>query len=153
MVAIDRIAEWLTTRGPVPNRLTLAMGQLIRRAREEAGISQADLARSIYRRQSALSQIENGKMRVDAETLLYLSSALNKPIRHFFPDELMPRRDDELSFAEAQLLELARSLPPADLRRLLAQAKALVALAEVEKQTVEQVAHEQARNLIESLDE
>ncbi len=71
--------------GTRPNRFTTGMGKLIKAAREEAGVSQRDLAERIYRRQAALSDMENGKMEPDASTLLLLSEYLKKPISYFFP--------------------------------------------------------------------
>jgi transcriptional regulator with XRE-family HTH domain len=61
------------------------MGELIFKAREEAGFSQRVLAGRIYRRQVALSDMENGKMETNASTLVYLAFNLNKPITYFPP--------------------------------------------------------------------
>jgi transcriptional regulator with XRE-family HTH domain len=140
---LDRISDWISARGPVPNKLTLAMGELIRQAREEIGMSQADLAKRIYRNQAALSQIENGKMRIDAETLLHLAVALDKPIREFFPDRLMPRFEGELTVLEAELLKYAHQLELYDLQKLVVQAKALVELAEAQKQQIRETVRQQ----------
>jgi transcriptional regulator with XRE-family HTH domain len=121
----ERLSEWLSERGTLPNKLTIGMGELVRQAREEAGLSQTELAKRIYRRQAALSDIEHGKMRIDAETLVYLAYALNKPVHYFFPDQLTPKLDEDLSAMEAELLTQARRLPPEDLHKLIVQAKAL----------------------------
>lgn len=60
------------------------MGELIRKAREEAGFSQRELAERIYRCQAALSDMENGKMEPNASTLTLLSHYLNMSITYFF---------------------------------------------------------------------
>ncbi|OGN81242.1 MAG: hypothetical protein A2X24_12955 [Chloroflexi bacterium GWB2_54_36] len=104
------------------------MGKLIRAAREETGYSQRELAELIYRRQAALSDIENGKMEPDSSTLLLLSHYLEKPIGYFFPPPWKPSIDTSLSDLEDEALLLIKKLDEDDLRRLLAQIRALVTL-------------------------
>lgn len=102
------------------------MGNLIRKAREEAGFSQRELASKIYRRQAALSEMENGLMQPDAETLLIMSYYLNKPISYFFPKNLLPEPEaDELTETEKSLLMEARLLDEDDLKRIIAQVRAI----------------------------
>ena len=79
--------------GDMPNHFTRAMGELIHKAREEEGFSQRELAKKIYRRQAALSDMENGKMEPNASTLTFLSYHLNKPISYFFPDRYAPEKN------------------------------------------------------------
>ena len=119
-------------KGDVPNNFTRGMGELIRKARTEAKMSQAELAEKAYFRQAAISQIEAGKREVSSSDLLYLSYALNKPITYFFPEELLWQKEEEQSLTplEQELLMHIRHLDDADLRRLIAQARALVELAE-----------------------
>jgi transcriptional regulator with XRE-family HTH domain len=121
----------LTVKGDVPNKFTEGMGELIRQARQEAKMSQAELAEKAYFRQASISQIETGKREVSSTDLLYLSYALNKPITYFFPKWLMVEKSDEegLNPLEKELLLHVRQLDDDDLRRLIAQARALVDLA------------------------
>jgi len=70
---------------PIPNKFTVAMGEKIRAAREEAGLSQAELAEQIFRRRATVSDIENGKSELGAITLSRMAFALDKPITYFFP--------------------------------------------------------------------
>jgi transcriptional regulator with XRE-family HTH domain len=123
----DRLLEWLEAdRENLPNRLTLGMGTLIRQAREEAGISQAELARRIYRRQASLSNIENGLMEASASTLVYLSGALGKPISYFFPESIVRELEPEpMSTELKELMIQAQRLAPDDVGGLAAQARAL----------------------------
>lgn len=69
---------------------------MILKAREEAGLTQADLASKIYRRQATLSDMENGKEEVSSGTLALLAAALEKPITYFYPpflyQELKPEK-------------------------------------------------------------
>ena len=71
---------------PIPNKFTVAMGEKIRAAREEAGLSQAELAEQIFRRRATVSDIENGKSELGTITLSRISYALEKPLTNFFPD-------------------------------------------------------------------
>ena len=83
--------------GDLPNRHTIAMGKLIRKAREEAGLTQEQLAEKTYRRKLAMHQMEAGKVEVNAWTVTYLAIALNKPITYFYPKEYLhydPKQED-----------------------------------------------------------
>lgn len=57
--------------GKPPNKQTLEMGRLIKKAREEAGLSQEELAEKTYRKRLAISEMENGKVEINAWTLTY----------------------------------------------------------------------------------
>lgn len=112
--------------GDIPNKFTLGLGELIRKAREEAGYSQRELAELIYRRQAALSDMENGKMEPNASTLVYLAFNLNKPISYFFPAQYKPDKGlEELSDLDKEILMYAKHLQHNDKLRILAQLKAL----------------------------
>ncbi len=118
-------------KGSVPNHLTRGMGELIRKAREETGLSQRELANLIYRRQAALSEMENGLMQPDAGTLLLLSYNLNKPITYFYPAPYKPfPHDEKLSEKEVELLIQIKRLSEEDVKRVIAQVKALGDLSE-----------------------
>jgi transcriptional regulator with XRE-family HTH domain len=118
-------------KGEVPNKFTIAMGDLIRQARIETKMSQAELAQKAFFRQAAISQIEAGKREVSATDLLMLSYALNKPIVYFFPKKWVWQKDEtqNLTPLEQELLMQVRHLDDDDFRRLIAQARALVDLA------------------------
>lgn len=81
------------------------MGKKIREAREEAGLSQAELAKKIYRRRATVSDIENGKSEVGSLTLSRLSSVLEKPLSYFFPYfAVREHQPDEISPLSKELL-------------------------------------------------
>ena len=110
-----------------PNRFTTTLGELIRKARTEAGLSQSDLAWQAYINQAGISLIEKGKRSVSAEELVYLSIALNKPIHYFFSmNFLNPINEDSLTILEKELLSNARQLSESDQKKLIAQIKAIV---------------------------
>src|SRR5688500_1751539 len=83
---LEKIFDWLPEQQDnKPNKFTIYMGNSLKQAREEAGLSQADLAPKIYRRRATLSDIETGKADVDAGTLWLLSAILKKPLSYFYP--------------------------------------------------------------------
>ncbi len=93
-----------------PTEFTRALGQRIRDARNDRGLSQRQLADRINRRQAAVSDIENGRMQPDATTLLLLAEVLEKPVTYFFPPPWGPRisRGDLTYDEQALLLEFRR---------------------------------------------
>lgn len=121
----DRVFEKLAA-GDMPNKFTLKMGELIRKAREETGFSQRELAERIYRRQAALSDMENGKMEPNASTLVYLAFNLNKPVSYFFPKPYNPVNNlEDLTDLEKEILLFTKQLEKSDQIRILAQLRAL----------------------------
>jgi transcriptional regulator with XRE-family HTH domain len=65
------------------------MGELIRAAREERGMSQVELAKQVNRRPPTISLIENGKSEISVLPLVLLAITLKKPISYFFPPSLL----------------------------------------------------------------
>ena len=131
----DLLTKLGQQRGHMPNKFTIGMGKLIRQAREENGLSQSELSKQIYRRQASVSDMENGKMQPDAETLLYLSGVLRKPVSYFFPDQYGEIiRLENIEPLEHELLLQANLLDEYDLKRLIVQTKALVELRKTETQ-------------------
>ena len=55
----------------------------LRAAREQAGLTQAELARSVGRSQKWISKCERGERRVDIVELEDLATALQKPLHWF----------------------------------------------------------------------
>ncbi|HCC78496.1 MAG: hypothetical protein A2X25_09265 [Chloroflexi bacterium GWB2_49_20] len=129
---IEKFLDLLRDEGPfLPNRYTIALGKRIREARLESNMSQAKLAEKAYFKQSSISKIEAGTRSVAAEEILYLSYALDKPIIYFFPKEFVYElSENELSLLEKELLIQVRHLSKEDMRRLIAQARALVDLSD-----------------------
>jgi transcriptional regulator with XRE-family HTH domain len=123
---------WEKARGfkdETPNKFTLAMGKLVREARLESKLTQGELAEKAYRRQATISDIENGKREATASEVVYLSFALGKPIGYFFP--IFSKFNDDaskLTEQEQELLLHTRKLTNDDLRKIIAQVKALTEL-------------------------
>ena len=116
---LDSIRDLISDKDPTPNKFTIEMGKLIRKAREESGISQAELARLIYRRQATLSDIENGKTDVSSGTLILLAAALEKPISYFFPPFVNTQlKPEELSPLEQEALSVFQNIWSDHLRKI-----------------------------------
>ena len=113
----------------IPNKFTIHLGELIRKARLESNLTQAELAERAYFSQTAISQVEQGKRDVSAAEILYFSAALDKLVLYFFqPFVDMNSEEIELSPLEIELVNQAKKLSMEDLRKLVAQTKALVNL-------------------------
>lgn len=113
-------------KGETPNKFTVAMGELIRNARIEAKLTQAEFAEKAYMRQATVSDIEKGKREASVTELLYISFVLNKPVAFFFPKTLSYMVDENsLSLAEQELILNARYLSETDLKKIIAQIKAI----------------------------
>lgn len=54
----------------------------LKKAREEAGLQQQDVARLLKRTQSYISKLESGQRRVDVVQLKALAKIYNKPLDH-----------------------------------------------------------------------
>lgn len=76
----------------------MALGELLRQARLEAGLSQRELCGETITR-NMLSQIENGAAKPSMDTLRYLAGRLGKPVAYFLEEAASP---------EEILLEKAR---------------------------------------------
>ena len=70
----------------IPNEFTKEMGNLVKKAREEKGLNQSQLAEKLSRSQATISDIENGKIEISILTLILIAFELNKPISFFIPE-------------------------------------------------------------------
>ena len=126
-MVLDALSKLINDKEPNPNKFTIAMGELIKKAREDAGLSQEQLANMIYRRRATVSDMENGKVEVAAGTLALLAAALDKPITYFYP-RWMKRdiQEDNLTSEEHELIMCFRYLYLDELQRIaIEQVKAL----------------------------
>jgi transcriptional regulator with XRE-family HTH domain len=92
------------------------MGNMIRQAREEMEMSQEELADRTFRRRLAISEMENGKVSINAWTLLILADVLKKPLSYFFPPHLVTDiPDNSLNPKEHELITYFRKIYDEDL--------------------------------------
>jgi transcriptional regulator with XRE-family HTH domain len=65
-----------------PEEYRRFLGRL-RAARQEAGLTQIDVAAKLKRPQSFVSKLENGERRVDVVELCHLARLYKKPLSYF----------------------------------------------------------------------
>lgn len=133
-MVLDFIIKFLPPdKGSIPNKFTVGMGELIRQARMNAGLSQKELADKAYFSQANLSKVENGKVEVGSSELIYLSSVLRKPITYFFPKQLIRHLSPDGEYPDELMDELflvAKRLDDDDLKKIIAQVRAIANLSE-----------------------
>jgi transcriptional regulator with XRE-family HTH domain len=103
-----------TGNGAPPVSATL--GQRIRAARRDAGMSQGQLASALSTTQSAISLYEAGQRSVGIDMLLSVARILNRPLHYFLGDD-----GDMLYVRDSDIAELINELEkhPEDLPDLL----------------------------------
>lgn len=131
-----------------PNKFTIQMGRLIKTAREEAGMSQSELAKKAYRRRETISMMENGKSEVGTLTLSNIALAVDKPLLYFFPHFVYRELGiDELSAEEQEMLQHFRRIwSDENVEVIIAQIKAM---AELEEKRADQMRWEQFKQDID----
>jgi transcriptional regulator with XRE-family HTH domain len=126
-MAIDKFLDLLAYGEPRPNKFTIFLGEQIKKARIEAGLSQEELAERIYKRRATVSDIETGKGEVDTNTFALLAHILNKPLGYFYPPTLYQEiKQEDLTPPENELLICFRDIWDKQLQRVaISQVKAL----------------------------
>lgn len=107
-------------------RLKSYLAGRLRSFRKQAGLTQAELAEKIGRTDEAISNIERGKSLPSIETMVSIATALELPLRDFFPNASF---DNSVSIKrlnkEAEMMALIRTLSNKELDIALIQIKAL----------------------------
>lgn len=104
---------------------TKDIGRKLQQAREDAGLSQEQLAGMLGCAQSTLSNYEKGKRRLYLTQLENIAEILNKPIEYFLEsDNESPRRLAQLGESwseEPELLQIVNALYdlPREQRRMV----------------------------------
>lgn len=91
------------------------LGLRIRRAREQQGLSQEELAAEMGLGQRAISELENGKRRLTVAEVPDMARILDVPVLYFFGDYLTPT---DLDIA---LLEHFHNLPSTDAQKTVVE--------------------------------
>jgi len=84
------------------------MGPRIALAREESGLTQAELARSVGIDRTAVAKIESGRRKVSASELVRMAAALDRPIDWFVsesPPAIVSRRHDPAAGGVSKVLD------------------------------------------------
>jgi len=118
----------------IPNEFTVELGKAVKKAREEDGQNQSQLAERISRSQATISDIENGKIDISILTLVIIARELNKPISYFIPEmSFLTDLHEIQNKDEDELLNIFRTMelePYGDPQLLLRFAKMLLAYDE-----------------------
>jgi transcriptional regulator with XRE-family HTH domain len=90
-----------------------SLGERVRRARLEAGLTQAQLAGTEIAPRT-ISRIESGRVRPSRRVLSYIAQRVGKPLRHFLSDAAPDQADVDYTLLRARLRQLADDLDGAD---------------------------------------
>ncbi len=82
----------------------------VKQARIEANDSQKDLALALGKSRVTISDMERGRVVINAQDLFGIAINYNKPISYFFPPELVINKED-LTPLEQEILFLFNKLP------------------------------------------
>jgi transcriptional regulator with XRE-family HTH domain len=93
--------------------ISASLGQRIRAARKDAGMSQGQLATNLNTTQSAISLYEAGQRSVGIDMLLNVAKILNRPLHYFLGDEgeMLYVSDSEIASLIADLEQNPEDLP------------------------------------------
>lgn len=70
---------------PQINNLYWQIGQNVRSARKNVGKTQSELAKALKLKRTSLTNIEQGKQRIQLHTLYAIARSLDRPITDFLP--------------------------------------------------------------------
>jgi len=93
--------------------ISASLGQRIRTARKDAGMSQGQLASNLNTTQSAISLYEAGQRSVGIDMLLNVAKILNRPLHYFLGNdgEMLYVSDSEIANLIADLEKNPEDLP------------------------------------------
>ncbi|GIL14738.1 MAG: XRE family transcriptional regulator [Chloroflexi bacterium] len=91
------------------------IGQRIRQARENIGMSQRDFSDAVKKDQTAISEYETGKRKVPATELSTFAQILQVPVSYFYEGEVLSEDVDQM------LLNEFRKLPTLEAKQFVLQ--------------------------------
>jgi transcriptional regulator with XRE-family HTH domain len=98
------------------------IGKKIQKAREEAGLSQEELASRLGYTQAALSNYELGKRRLYLANIEQIARELNKPLSYFLEESAVPANAEKGEPPDetiSEILKLLSELPAEERQYLL----------------------------------
>lgn len=100
-----------TDNGKVP--VSAGLGNRIRTARRDAGMSQGQLATALNTTQSAISLYEAGQRSVGIDMLLSVARILNRPLHYFLGEDgdMLYVKDSDIAALIAELESHPEDLP------------------------------------------
>lgn len=98
------------------------IGKRIQKAREEAGLSQEELASRLGYTQAAFSNYELGKRRLYLANIEQIAKELNKPLSYFLDDSantINTNQEDSQDETISEINKLLLDLPPEERKYIL----------------------------------
>ena len=98
------------------------IGKKIQKAREEAGLSQEELASRLGYTQAALSNYELGKRRLYLANIEQIARELNKPLSYFLEESAIPLKAEQgepQDETTSEIVKLLSELPAEERKYLL----------------------------------
>jgi len=88
------------------------ISERIKKAREEMGMSQEELAKAIYKNRVTISDYERGRTAISASDLQHIAHTLQRPVTFFYPDFVKIRgaKMEELDEREKELIQVFRRI-------------------------------------------
>lgn len=80
------------------------LGQRIRQARDNIGMSQRDFSEAVGKDQTAISEYETGKRKVPAVELSIFAHVLQVPVSYFYEGDIQPDDLDHILLREFRAL-------------------------------------------------
>lgn len=120
----------------------------LREAREAAGLSQRELAERVHSAQGTISDLERGRIRVNAADLVRYAHALNKSVLCFYPGV----EEANLTDQEQVLIGRFRQLDPAWQSLALEYLRTQVELAHKADREIDEIVEDEVK-AIEALPE
>lgn len=118
-MAFEKMLSTLAYKEPHPNKFTMFLGEQIKKARIEQGLSQEELAKLTYIRRPTISDIETGKGQVNADLLALLAHVLDKPLGYFYPEyAYVELKQEDLSPLENELILNFKKIMGGNLQKL-----------------------------------
>ncbi len=102
------------------------IGKKIQKAREEAGLSQEELASRLGYTQAALSNYELGKRRLYLANIEQIAKELNKPLSYFLEESAVSANEEQgepLDEIMSEIIKLLSELPTEERQYLLEYVK------------------------------
>ena len=105
------MAKATLDNGKVP--VSALLGQRIRQARRDAGMSQGQLAESLSTTQSAISLYEAGQRSVGIDMLLNVARILNRPLHYFLGEDgaMLYVRESQIASMVDELEKRPQDIP------------------------------------------
>jgi transcriptional regulator with XRE-family HTH domain len=91
------------------------LGQRIRQARDNIGMSQRDFSDAVGKDQTAISEYETGKRKIYAVELFQFAQVLQVPVSYFYEGSIQPSDLDQV------LLREFRKLPTLEAKQFILQ--------------------------------